>query len=125
MKSLNRHRVEPCGEGCNFLRLSLDLILDGIIDEDEYFTTFLSGAKVYIMPDAETWKKKWLLIIGHLKRMSRIIKDFSIDSDLIFEEMEKGNFVMHHSRVYRELYCPHYRIFNKRRTDFSGFKLDF
>jgi hypothetical protein len=111
MTSRGRSHLEPCGRGRNYYRVPLDLVLDKVIQADVYFSVFQAGASAAIMPDLDEWKKKWNIILRILQRHSNLIKDFENDSTEILKNLRMGNYVMHHSNRYRELYAPHYRIF--------------
>jgi hypothetical protein len=111
MTSRGRRIVEPCGRGNQFCRIPLDLVADGIIEENDYFSAFLSGSSVFNLPDTEGWKKTWLGILEVLRLERKCISGFSEDSEFIMEALEKGTWTMNHSNHYRRLYDPHYRIF--------------
>ena len=111
MRSRGRRIVEPCGRGIRFCRIPLDLVADGIIEEKDYFSAFLSGSSAFNLPDTEGWKKTWLGILEVLKLECKCISGFSEDSAFIMESLESGTYTMNHSERYRKFYDPHYRIF--------------
>ncbi len=112
MKSRRRCYAEPCGRGRNFYRVPMDLIIDGSVSAEVYFSNFHSGASEFILPDMDKWKKKWSIIFRILQGHRDLIKNFERDSLEIHEVLKNGHYVIHHSRRYRELYNPHYRIFS-------------
>jgi len=106
------HRVwEPCGMGYNFCRVPMDLVLDGIIDEEIYFSAFVAGSLNFSVPDIKVWKKTWQSVLKVFSLKSEFIQGFNEDSERILVALDKGIFEMNHSKRYREIYKPHYRIF--------------
>ena len=118
MESRGRRKMEACGTGRNFCRIPLDLIIDGLISEEAYLSAFLSGATDFRMPAVEKWKEKWNVILKIIMQQQYPIKDFAKDSDRLMEILERGNYVMHHSRRYNHAYAPHYRIFSIQSRSF-------
>ncbi len=112
MRSRRRRIVEPCGMGYQFCRVPLDLVVDGIIDEKDYFSAFFAGATASNLPETECWKRTWIDILEVVKLKRKCISDFGEDSEFIMESLEKGTWTMNHSDQYRKLYDPHYRIFS-------------
>ena len=111
MQSQGRTDVEPCGTGEKFCRVPMDLIKDGYINKEDYFSAFLIGASEFETPHIDSWKKKWNIILAILKPLNERIIDFGKDSSVIYEALESGHYVMHHSKQYCRYYNPHYRIF--------------
>ncbi len=68
MVSRGRHTVEPCGLGCNYYRVPMDPVIDGLIPAEAYFTAFLAGSMETTKPDVHEWKGTWNLILETLKR---------------------------------------------------------
>jgi hypothetical protein len=112
MRSRGRRTVEPCGMGVHFCRVPLDLVLDGILEEKRYFSSFLAGASEFSVIDLGVWKEKWCHILEALQLRRESICNFSVDSEYILKALEIGMCAMSHSGLYRELYDPHYRIFS-------------
>ncbi|MGH0054423.1 MAG: hypothetical protein ACQ5SW_13620 [Sphaerochaetaceae bacterium] len=111
MKSRGRKAPEFCGMGTHFCRIPMDLVLDGVLDEEIYFSAFFAGASAFSVPDVLVWKKTWDAIHKTLKPKSENIHNFFDDSKRINEALEKGIYAMSHSSQYRTEYEPHYRIF--------------
>ena len=84
MKSRGRCSAEPCGNGRNFCRIPMDLVLDGVIPEDVYFSAFISGASKFKLPGVDEWKRKWKIILGILSCKRHLIEDFEQDSAEIY-----------------------------------------
>lgn len=117
MKSRGRRSTESCGMGNQFCRIPMDLAVDGIIDEESYFSAFLAGSSAFKMPDTAVWKCTWGRILKVLKQKHEIIPDFMEDSEYILKMLEKGTFVLSHSARYRKIYDPHYRIFSLHQKE--------
>jgi hypothetical protein len=117
MKSRGRRAAESCGTGKRFCRVPMDLVVDGIIDEESYFSAFLAGTSAFKLPDTAVWKSIWGRILEVLKLKHEIIPDFIEDSEYILEMLEKGTCALHHSARYRRIYDPHYRIFTLRQKE--------
>ena len=111
MKSRGLRTVESCGLGVHFCRVPLDLVLDGILEEEHYFSSFLAGASAFSVVDVVVWKENWGHILEVLQLKRESIRNFSEDSEYILKALGKGMYTMNHSSRYRELYDPHYRIF--------------
>ena len=114
-ESRGRRRAEACGRGRNFCRVPLDLVIDGIIPKEVYFSAFISGAADFRLPEIETWKRKWSIILGILRRQDFYPAGFDGDSAEIARVLNEGRYAMHHSSRYRSAYAPHYRIFSRDR----------
>ncbi len=111
MVSRGRRAAEPCGLGLRFCRLPLDLVADGIIPEEAYFSAFAASAAAFGMPDPETWRERWMLIESVIAEEYRGLEGFAWDSMRIRESLGNGVSAMGHSEVYRRAYEPHYRVF--------------
>ncbi len=118
-KSQSRYEAELCGTGKHFCRISLDLIIDGRISLDRYFSEFISGAADFALPEIGEWKIKWNNILEKLKPLSHVINNFDEDSVFILRNLEEGKYAMHHSSLYRQAYDPHYRIFRISNSNFD------
>ncbi|MGI6432990.1 MAG: hypothetical protein ACOXZ4_03905 [Sphaerochaetaceae bacterium] len=112
MKSQNRHTGEPCGAGRSFYRLPLDLVLDDIINKNDYFEAFISSAKAVTLLKVAAWQQKWDEIILLIKEEKRFLPTFEEDLKIIDSLLSSGSYLISHSQTYRNLYDPHYRLFS-------------
>jgi hypothetical protein len=110
MISRGNYRVEPCGAGTNFCRVPLDLVKDGRISFEEYFSAFMSSASSFKTPEVKDWSGKWEMIVEEIEKMDVSIEGFEEDKDALEQMLLSGEVVVHHSPVYVERYDPHYRI---------------
>lgn len=113
MESGGNYRAEPCGTGKNFYRVPLDLVKDGLIPADTYFSAFMAGAAEFREPDIESWKENWGEILRTIEKMDLQLMNFEEDKGLLSELLTEGKAMVHHSQRYGEKYRPHYRIMTK------------
>lgn len=111
MHSGRRHAIEPCGLGTNFCRVPMDIICDGLVDLDTYFTNFINSLPKCRPPAPHDWLEGWDHILGCLKALAPTIPDFASDAARITRSLSAGQLVMHHSSRYVRTHDPHYRIF--------------
>ena len=111
MTSRGRRAAEPCGLGLHFCRIPLDLVADGIIPEEAYFSAFAAGATAFGMPDQDTWRERWMLIESVIAEEYCGLEGFARDSMRIRGSLGNGVYAMGHSEIYRRAYEPHYRVF--------------
>ncbi|MBN2050753.1 MAG: hypothetical protein JW760_09940 [Spirochaetales bacterium] len=114
MKSHGRYVAEPCGCGCNFFRVPMDLILGGLVSSDDYFSAFLAGVEGFITPDPVEWRKTWSTILEIIRPLQGMIKNNLKETETISAALNRGDYVMHHSLQYQKNYDPHYRIISSQ-----------
>jgi hypothetical protein len=113
MVSKGRHNAEPCGTGKNFYRVPMDLVKDGIIPEEEYFSAFLESASSFTTPDVLVWKKQWEKIVSIIEKMDLDLPNFAQDKEALNKWLDSGETMVHHSEVYSKRYDPNYRIMGR------------
>ena len=96
------------------LRINLKAVLDEKMDKKSYFEAFFKTAlnfeKSFVL---EEWKTQW-------QEISRKIISIFPEDDLledmprIEENLSQGNYLFHHSEIYRESYNPHYRVISPK-----------
>lgn len=101
---------EPAGAGRNYYRVSLAMIRDGLITEDEFFRTFLESAGKVTFPTIEDWTAEWNDI---LKVIPTDLRNYDSDKAMIDSVLVSGNYAVHHSRRFNASYHPHYRLIDK------------
>ena len=101
---------ENTGRGKNFVRLSLQTIKDSLITEEELTELFIESANSYPRPSIESWKQEWSEI---LQWVPASIPDYKDNKESIDSILNSGKYAVHHSKIYNELYHPHYRIIKK------------
>lgn len=111
--SLVSSYYEPCGWRGEFIRVNLSAIRDGRITTDMLVDAFMASAEFSMKNSTEEWKILWQDVMNEARRTSPALKNFSEDSIAIAALLERGEYVMHHSKEYREAHHPHYRIIHR------------
>lgn len=101
---------EPAGAGGNYYRVSLAVIRDGLITEDEFFKAFMESAGKVTFPTIADWTAEWNDI---LKVIPTNLRNYDSDKAMIDSVLASGNYAVHHSRRFNESYHPHYRLIDK------------
>lgn len=111
--SLVSSYYEPCGWRGDFVRVNLSAIRDGRITTDMLTDAFMASAEFSMKNSTEEWKTLWQDIMAEARKATPVLKNFSEDSIAIAALLERGEYVMHHSKEYREAHHPHYRIIHR------------
>jgi hypothetical protein len=117
MESRGRRDAEPCGAGRNFYRVPMDLVKDGLIPAEDYFTSFMESSSGFKIPDIKVWKTRWGQIEAEIEKMDLQIPNMERDKKFIYDLLDRGEAAVHHSDRYRNKYDPHYRIMGKEQWE--------
>lgn len=101
---------EPAGAGENYYRVSLAVIRDDVISEDEFFHAFLESAGKVTFPTIEDWTAEWNDI---LKVIPTDLENYASDKAMIDSVLSSGDYAVHHSRRFNASYHPHYRLIDE------------
>ena len=101
---------EPCGIDSSYYRVSIRVIKEGIITEDQLLDAFICSANSKVRPSVESWSERWHKIIGTIDQMKLDILNYQEDKQFIDSILSVGKYAISHSPEYREAYHPHYRI---------------
>lgn len=101
---------EPAGAGRNFYRVSLAVIKDGIVTEQEFFDAFMESASAVTFPPIDRWREEWAAI---LDQIPTDILGYEADKAMIESLLDGGDYAVHHSRQFNEAYHPHYRLISR------------
>jgi len=103
-------RTEPTGAAGRYVRVSLALVKEGVISEEELMEAFMAGAKSVGPDDLAAWKRKWPKICDAARWLG--IKGYDRDRAMLDSilALPDADYAVHHSRQYVEAYHPHYRI---------------
>lgn len=104
---------EQTGYKGQFLRVSLQVINDGLVPFDEYFEAFWLSAQEFILPSLESWKEEWAVIERQIRLKEEALPHMEEDAEAIQELFQRGEYASHHSREYEDAYHPHYRLIKK------------
>ena len=105
--------VEETGYKNRFVRVDLCLIKNGRISFEEFSELFLESARSFKIPNFESWEAEWKKILTEIEELKVDIPGFQQDKVLLNEMLQRGEYVVHHSKEYIREYDPHYRIVRK------------
>lgn len=112
-KRFDGAEYEPTGYLGNFYRVNLSIIKDGKVDFSTFFKAFVRSMEDFKLMPIEEWKIEWKKILKVIDLMKLDLPNFKQDCLSIDELLKKGNYVMHHSRIFNDTYELHYRIVEK------------
>lgn len=101
---------EPTGYKGNFVRVSLQVIKDGLVPFDTYLNAFVRSVNGIHAPTIDEWKAEWTKINNVIKSTGKLPANYAEDNLKIDSLLASGQYAFHHSRIYNEAYHPHYRI---------------
>lgn len=105
--------IQPLGASQSYYRVNLLLVKNGLLSKEELINAFISSANKAEHPGIEVWNKQWHKVLNIINKMDLNFEDFINDSIFIDSLLSSGNFVVHHSKKYKSLYHPHYRIVHR------------
>jgi hypothetical protein len=97
----------------DFYRINLLLVKQGKIPRNVLLNAMVESAKLSRNPSLEEWKKEWERVLNVVKKIKPELPDLEKDEKVISENLNKGEYVMHHSEHYEKCYSPHYRIIHQ------------
>ena len=101
---------EPTGTGENFIRVSLQTVKDSLVSGNELLFLFIESANSKKEISVSEWKVEWDSIKNYVPKD---LRGYALDSERIDSVLSLGQYAIHHSKIYNELYHPHYRIIRK------------
>lgn len=104
---------ESCGWQGNYVRVSLRAIKDGIITLDQLVDAFMASAPDTVPSVTQQWIDEWEAILSIVRDIKPELQNIETDAESIRQLLNRGEYVMHHSRRYNECYHPHYRIIRR------------
>ena len=102
---------EDCGALGRYVRVDLWKIKSGEMDIKDYVGMLMQSVEENV--DTEGWLKEWNFVLAVIQDSHIRIDNFDADLALINSRIEKGEYGMHHSKVFNECYHPHYRILKR------------
>lgn len=106
-------RIEPTGAAGNFMRVDVFYIKKGTVSMDLYLDCLMRSVVVVDSAMTEQWLKNWELMQQVIERNGMKIENYEKDKIFINERIANGIYEMNHSRLFNELYHPHYRIIRR------------
>ena len=104
---------EPTGWEGRFYRVNLSVIKENLVPYHLFFDAFVRSVNQIVPVSIEEWKAEWIAIDSCIKTLNLNLSDYEKDRQAIFEMLERGEYVMHHSTLFETHYSPHYRIIEK------------
>jgi len=109
--------IEFTGYKHQFVRVDLFLVKNGTLPLDVFVKAFTESASDFQIPDIESWKKEWNLILGEMEAKEIYPMHYNEDKIMLDSLLNSGKFVVHHSHRYIEAYQPHYRIVSAKNYE--------
>lgn len=104
---------EPTGYEERFMRVNLSVIADGRVPYDKYLSAFVRSVNGIEPITVEQWREEWKVIDEVINEMNLNLPDYEADRAEIWALLERGEYVMHHSKLFEQHYDPHYRIIER------------
>ncbi|MBQ8553407.1 MAG: hypothetical protein IJ431_04325 [Alistipes sp.] len=104
---------EPTGYEERFMRVNLSVIADGRVPYDKYLSAFVRSVNGIEPITIEQWREEWKVIDEVINEMNLNLPDYEADRAEIWALLERGEYVMHHSKLFEQHYDPHYRIIER------------
>ncbi len=104
---------EPVGADSSFFRVHLRCVQDSLISREQLFDAFIDGVNKVEIPQIEKWNDTWRGILTVIEGMNLDLQNFDVDRSNIEELLKSGQYALHHSETFSDVYDPHYRIVRK------------
>lgn len=104
---------EPTGYEERFMRVNLSVIADGRVPYDKYLSAFVRSVNGIEPITVEQWREEWKVIDEVINKMNLNLSNYEADRAEIWALLERGEYVMHHSKLFEQHYDPHYRIIER------------
>ena len=92
----------------DFIRIDLGLVSNPII----FFDALIKSAEITTKLFMNDWIELWKKIADELKNYN--LNNFEAELKRINESISNRKYVFHHSKTYKNLYNPHYRVLSKK-----------
>lgn len=119
MKGSVMPNIERTGWQGNFVRVNLRLVKEGILPKELFVQSFCDSVNGVSFQSMNVWVKRWFSISHIIKVAYPDFPYFESDFNYIKRCLLNGEYVLSHSKIFKMIYRPHYRIidfsiFNKR-----------
>ena len=108
--------IERTGWQGNFVRVNLRLVKEGVLPKGLFVQSFCDSANLSPFYSKDIWVKYWFAISHIINSSYPNFPYFERDSKYIKGCLLNGEYVLSHSKIFKTMYRPHYRI-----IDFSVF----
>jgi len=103
--------IFPCDVYFPYARYTLYLIKENLITFDDFFNAFIRTANENLTVDENTFLQGWQIATEYLT--DKKIVDFNTDKTNIDRLLAERKYLVSHSRHYKEIYKPSYRVINQ------------
>lgn len=110
MKDFELHLMQKIGYKNKFYRVNLALIKKGWVNPEEFFAAFYRSTLLKTEISKQRWQSIWVKIEKLIVKEINNLPDYKNHSSLIKSKLSEGQSLFSHSKVYHDLYHPHYRI---------------
>lgn len=104
---------EPTGYEERFMRVNLGVIADGRVPYEKFLSAFVRSVNGIEPITIEQWREEWAEIEAVIGELSLDLPNYEADRAEIRALLERGEYVMHHSKLFEQHYSPHYRIISR------------
>ena len=113
---------EKTGYEGNFIRINLKVIEKNLISKEKLIEFFIESSNNNKNKNIFEWKKNWKKIDEIIFNLNLSLFNEKNDRNNINKMLEKNEYVMSHSNVYKQNYKPHYRLikFNYIKDNFCS-----
>ena len=105
--------AESTGWEGNYVRVNLSVIKEGLVPYPVFFDAFYRSVNGIVPPDVADWQEEWNRIEAVIASIYPDLPDYTADKNTITENLNRGEFVGHHSPQFESHYSPHYRIMSR------------
>lgn len=106
-------KFEPTGAKGNFVRVDVFYIKGGMIDKDVYLKALMNSVVITDSMTVKQWLMDWDFMQRVIESSGLEIENYKEDKEFIRQRIANGIYEMNHSRLFNELYHPHYRIIRR------------
>lgn len=111
--SFEEHYYQDVSFIGKFYRVNLKVIADQLVSPEDFFSAFLRSSKFESRITNIDWMQIWQRIEAALKKSSLKISDFEEASSRLQIAFRQNKLSFSHSRIYHQLYQPHYRLLSE------------
>ena len=103
--------TEKCGALGRYVRVDLWQIKNGSVKMNDYVTQLMNSVQTKV--DTAQWIQEWTFVMNVIEASGMRFDNMQNDIHTIESRWATGKYGMHHSKIFDEVYHPHYRIIKK------------
>ncbi len=108
--------LQNIGYKTSIYRVSLKLIAEKFITFEPFLKAFLNSSFAIDSKQKNEWQKEWQKIQNTIFSMNLPLKNVEADLQIIKTAIREFTSV-HHSKIYKKHYNPHYRLLSEKELD--------